>query len=72
MNELAGGQRTNLARVCEALKWQGGTIHQVNEEVLKLIGIPVDVLNLKPYYVDELIKQIERATNEPKSFKRKT
>lgn len=46
-----------LSDMCDVLGWQGGTIHQVNERISRLVDKHVDVLSLS----EEDFKYLARA-----------
>ena len=50
---------TRLEYLCKVFGWQGGTIHQVNDALSKLLGFKINVLNLPDDYFQELCQDIK-------------
>lgn len=58
--------KSRLQRVLDVLGWQGGTIHQVQDELYRMGFKGWEVLELAPSTFEDLLHKLEIKTKEPK------
>lgn len=59
-NCLKGNMNTRLSKVLKVFAWQGGTIHQANEEAEGCLERSIDIIGMSDFEFSEFLDELTR------------